>query len=52
MHGTTTATDVAAARELADSLRRRLFRAQPLQTRLLSYLTRLSLQQPYSTEVP
>ncbi|MEY2425969.1 MAG: hypothetical protein QOI61_1541, partial [Actinomycetota bacterium] len=45
-------TDVAAARELADSLRARLIKAQPLQTRVLSYLTRLSLQQPYSTEVP
>jgi hypothetical protein len=44
--------DVAAARELADSLRARLFKAQPFQTRVLSYLTRLSLQQPYSTEVP
>ncbi|HUR77654.1 MAG TPA: transglutaminase domain-containing protein [Acidimicrobiales bacterium] len=44
--------DVAAARELSDSLRARLFKAQPLQTRVLSYLTRLSLQQPYSTEVP
>ena len=48
----TSASDVAAARELGDSLRRRLFRAQPLQTRVLSYLTRLSLQQPYSKEVP
>jgi hypothetical protein len=47
-----TPTDVAAARALADSLRRRLLRAQPLQTRVLSYLTRLSLQQPYSKEVP
>lgn len=46
------ATDVAAARAMADSLRRRLLKAQPLQTRVLSYLTRLSLQQPYSTEVP
>ncbi len=44
--------DVTAARELADSLRARLIKAQPLQTRALSYLTRLSLQQPYSTEVP
>jgi hypothetical protein len=44
--------DVNAARQLADSLRARLTKAQPLQTRVLSYLTRLSLQQPYSTEVP
>ena len=48
----TSPSDVAAARHLADSLRRRLFRAQPLQTRVLSYLTRLSLQQPYSKEIP
>lgn len=47
-----TADDVAAAREMAASLRRRLARAQPAQTRALAQLTRLSLQQPYSVEVP
>jgi hypothetical protein len=52
MRDDTTPSDVAAARQLADSLRRRLFRAQPMQTRVLSYLTRLSLQQPYSKEIP
>jgi hypothetical protein len=44
--------DVAAARQLADSLRQRLFKAQPLQTRVLSFLSRLSLERPYSAEVP
>ncbi|HVT76768.1 MAG TPA: transglutaminase domain-containing protein [Acidimicrobiales bacterium] len=52
LHESVSDADVAAARQLADSLRRRLFRAQPLQTRVLSYLSRLSLQQPYSKEVP
>ena len=44
--------DVAAARELVDSLRARMMKAQPFQTRVLAVLTKLSLQQPYSTEVP
>ena len=44
--------DVAAARELVDSLRARMMKAQPFQTRALAVLTKLSLQQPYSVEVP
>jgi hypothetical protein len=47
-----TDTEVAAARELSASLRSRLLKGQPFQTRVLSLLTKLSLEQPYSTEVP
>jgi len=47
-----TESDVTAARELAASLRQRLLKAQPLQSRALAMLTKLSLEQPYSTEVP
>jgi hypothetical protein len=46
------AADVEAAQELGDSLRRRLFRAQPFQTRVLAILSRSSLIDPYSREVP
>jgi hypothetical protein len=52
MARTVTAEDVVAAREMSESLRRRLFRAQPLQTRVLSVLSRASLHEPYTTEVP
>jgi hypothetical protein len=44
--------DVAAAIELTTSLRQRLVKAQPLQTRILALFSRLSLEQPYSTEIP
>lgn len=40
------------AEELAGSLRRRMFRAQPLQARVLATLSKASLRQPYTTEVP
>jgi transglutaminase-like putative cysteine protease len=48
------ATDDAArdAEELAGSLRRRMFRAQPYQVRLLAVLSKASLRQPYTEEVP
>jgi hypothetical protein len=52
LRGQCTEVEVAAARELAASLRQRLLKAQPFQTRVLSVLTKLSLEQPYSTEVP
>jgi hypothetical protein len=44
--------DVVAARELVASLSQRLVKAQPLQTRVLALFSKLSLEQPYSTEVP
>jgi hypothetical protein len=52
LQGRCTTTEVTAARELAASLRQRLLKAQPLQTRVLSLITKLSLEQPYSTEIP
>ena len=45
-------TEVEAAREMGDSLRRRMFRAQPFQTRALAVLSRASLAEPYTREVP
>jgi hypothetical protein len=52
LRGLCTEAEVAAARELADSLRQRLLKAQPFQTRALAMITKLSLEQPYSPEVP
>jgi hypothetical protein len=40
------------AEELSTSLRRRMFRAQPFQVRVLATLSKASLRQPYTTEVP
>ena len=40
------------ARDLADSLRRRMSRAQPFQTRTLAVLSRASLSAPLSEEMP
>ncbi len=44
--------DVRAAREMSASLRRRVARAQPLQSRLLAAVGRTSLRRPHSTEMP
>lgn len=44
--------DVVAAEELSSSLRRRLAAGQPLQVRLLAYVSRASLDQPYTSEIP
>jgi hypothetical protein len=44
--------DVAAAEELSSSLRRRMFRAQPFQARVLAFLSKASLRQPYTDELP
>jgi len=50
--GKATADDVEAAREMSQSLRRRMSRGQPFQTRAIAVLSRASLQDPYSVEVP
>jgi hypothetical protein len=42
--------DIAA--ELAHSVRRRIFAAQPFQSRVLAWLSRESLRRPFTTEVP
>ncbi|HUP85983.1 MAG TPA: transglutaminase domain-containing protein [Acidimicrobiales bacterium] len=47
-----TDADVLAAEELSASVRRRLAEAQPLQVRLLAHVSRASIDQPYTTEVP
>ncbi|MEA3055146.1 MAG: hypothetical protein QOD30_578 [Actinomycetota bacterium] len=52
LQGRCTDVEVSAARELSASLRSRLLKGHPLQTRVLSLVTKLSLEQPYSTEVP
>lgn len=44
--------DVEAARDMAASLRRRMFRAQPFQSRALAVMSRASLREPYTLEVP
>lgn len=44
--------DARAAEELGASLRRRLFRGQPVQARVLAVLGKASLRSPYTTEVP
>lgn len=47
-----TEADVAAAERLGASLRRRLLRGQPVSTRIGAVISRASIKQPYSTEVP
>lgn len=49
---TATDEDARAAWEMSASLRRRMFRAQPWQTRVLGVLSRASLREPYTLEVP
>jgi hypothetical protein len=44
--------DVARAEDMSASLRRRMFRVQPFQSRALAVLSRASLRAPYSLEVP
>ena len=44
--------DVLAAEELSASVRRRLAEAQPLQVRLFAFVSRASLDQPYTSEIP
>ena len=52
MARTATKEDVLAAEELGSSLRRRMFRGQPFQVRMIALLSRASLRQPYTDEVP
>jgi hypothetical protein len=47
-----TDADAVAAEELSSSLRRRMSRGQPFQARALAALSRASLRQPYTDEVP
>lgn len=49
---TVTDEDARAAEELSVSLRRRLSKGQPFQARVLGALSKASLRQPYTTEVP
>jgi hypothetical protein len=52
LSGRVTDLDAAAAEEMSSSLRRRMFRAQTVQSRLLSLVGRASLKYPYTDEVP
>ena len=47
-----TDAEARAAEELSESLRRRMSRAQPFQARALAALSKASLRQPYTDEVP
>lgn len=44
--------DVTAARDMSRSLRHRMWKAQPLQTRALAIVSRASLADPYTAECP
>lgn len=44
--------DVDAASDMAESVRKRMFAAQPFQSRVLAFLSRESLRRPYTSEVP
>jgi hypothetical protein len=44
--------EATAAEELSASMRRRLRRGQPMQSRVLAFLTRTSLKEPHTREVP
>jgi hypothetical protein len=52
MDGGLTDHDVDAARAMAASLRRRMLKVQLFQSRVLAALSRASLRDPYSDEVP
>lgn len=52
MAGLTTAQDAEAARLMSASLRRRLAGAQPVQSRVLAFLSRNSLREPFNQEIP
>lgn len=52
LRGQATEEEVRAARDMSESLRKRMFRAQPFQVRALGLLSRASLAEPYSTEMP
>lgn len=49
---TVTPDDADAGREMAQSCRKRISRAQPMQSRVLAFLSRASLRDPYTLEVP
>jgi hypothetical protein len=52
MAGTAGPDEATAAHELSESLQRRLRRGQPLQSRVIGVLSRSSLLEPYTDEVP
>ena len=52
MAGLTSADDAEAARLMSGSLRRRLAGAQPVQSRVLAFLSRNSLREPFNQEIP
>jgi hypothetical protein len=52
LHDSLTDVDVRNAEDMSASLRRRLARAQPLQSRFIAAVSRTSLRRPHSTEMP
>lgn len=52
MAGVTSADDAETARAMSASLRRRLAGAQPVQSRVLAFLSRNSLREPFNQEIP
>jgi hypothetical protein len=52
LNAAATSEHAAAARDLAESLRKRIMRAQPFQVRVFGILSRASLAEPYSDELP
>lgn len=52
MRDSVTADDARIAEELAGSMRRRLSRGQPTQTRVIAAISRTSIDRPFTTEMP
>jgi hypothetical protein len=52
LNASATPEHALAARDLAESLRKRMLRAQPFQVRVFGALSRASLAEPYSDELP
>ena len=52
MKGTATQQDAQAAIRMGESLRSRLSKGQPMQSRFLALISRASLHEPFSSEIP
>jgi hypothetical protein len=52
LHETATTADVLRAEEMSRSVRRRLMRAQPVQSQFLAAVSRASLRSPYEPAMP
>lgn len=52
LEGSVTDNDALAAEELSHSMRRRISRAQPATVRALAFISRASIELPFSSELP